>query len=275
MNIIGKTAFILSLLSLTAVGAAAQNCKPAHEFKTVTAGALTVAGYELLPYSSLEVGNKLGGVDGEIIDQIATKECLTVKLVAVDPAAVIQSVISGQADIAAGDWYRTAAREKVLGLSAPLYLDQMGIFSKEGFSKVAQLDGKRIGTVEGYLWVADLKKVFGSALQTYPSPVNLAQDMAAGRIDVAIDSYAVGIEAQKKGGYTGVKIMVAEPDDRVAASRQPGQANFPYTKNNSELGAALASDIVDLHKSGAIAEILKKHGLSPSAADVGEARVIN
>ncbi len=49
----------------------------------------------------------------------------------------------------------------MLGLSAPLYLDVMGIISKPGYATVGELEGKRVGTVQGYLWVNDLKKVLG------------------------------------------------------------------------------------------------------------------
>ena len=56
---------------------------------------------------------------------IAKAECLTMVPVVVDPAATIQYVLAGKADIAAGDWYRTAERAKVIGLSYPTYLDQI------------------------------------------------------------------------------------------------------------------------------------------------------
>jgi polar amino acid transport system substrate-binding protein len=36
----------------------------------------------------------------------------------------------------------------------------------------------------------------------------------------------------------------------------------------------LSADIADLHKSGDIARILKAHGLEPSAADVGQPRLV-
>jgi polar amino acid transport system substrate-binding protein len=41
-----------------------------------------------------------------------------------------------KADIGTGDWYRTVAGAKVLGLSYPLYIDQMGIYSKTGIKTV-------------------------------------------------------------------------------------------------------------------------------------------
>ena len=124
-------------------------------------------------------------------------------------------MLAGKADVAAGDWYRTAARAQVLGLSAPTYLDQMGIYSKDGVSTVASMIGKQVGTVSGFLWVAELQQLLGSNLRLYPNPVALAQDLEAGRIEIGVDSYGTGAYAQKRGGYRGIIIKVAEPDPRV------------------------------------------------------------
>ena len=254
--------------------AVAQDCKPAHTIDTlVSKGKLTAAIYEYPPFA-ITNGGQIGGVDGEILKNIAAMECLTFAPVVVDPAATIQYVLAGRADIAAGDWYRTAERAKVLGMSAPTYLDQMGIYSKDGVSTVAAMIGKRVGTVSGFLWVAELQKLLGANLKLYPNPVALAQDLQAGRIEIGVDSYGTGAYAQKKGGYPGITIKVAEPDQRVQASIQSAQANLPYTKTNTSLGAAMDADIEAMHKDGKIAGYLKSFGLDPSGADTGEARLI-
>ena len=254
--------------------AAAQSCTPKYKVdKLVTPGKLTVAFYEYPPFG-VTTGSQLGGVDGDIVVQFAKDACLTVVPLVVDPAATIQYVISGKADVAGADWYRTAARAKVMGLSYPLYLDQMGIYSKEGIDTVAGMVGKQVGTVSGFLWVSDLQKIFGSSLHLYPNPVALAQDLEAGRIQVAVDSYGTGIYGQKHGGYKGIEIKVVKPDPRVAASSEAAQATLLYTKDNASLGAALNADLEAMHKDGAIAKILTSYGLDPSGAETGTPREI-
>lgn len=255
-------------------GAWAQDCTPAHQFKTVEEGKLTVAIYEYPPFSSVAADGQIGGVDSDIAKVIAKENCLEVVPVSVDPAATIQYVISGKADIAVGDWYRTEERSKVLGLSHPTYLDQMGIYSKDGVSKIEDLIGKKVGTVSGFLWVTELQALLGDNLQLYPNPVALAQDLAAGRVEIGVDSFGTGAYAQKNGGYPGIQIKVAEPDDRVQASIQAAQAALPYSKDNPEFGAALDAGIQKLHASGELAEILKANGLDPSGSDVGEPRLV-
>lgn len=265
---------VACLLALPGAAALAQSCTPTHKIdKLVNPGKLTVAIYEYPPFS-VTTGNEIGGVDGDILKNVAKAACLTIQAEVVDPAATIQYVISGKADIAGGDWYRTAERAKVLGLSYPTYLDQMGIYSKDGVSTVGAMIGKQVGTVSGFLWVTDLQKLLGTNLHLYPNPVALAQDLEAGRIQIGVDSYGTGAYAQKKGGYPGIIIKVAEPDPRVRASAEAAQANLLYTKDNASLGSALDADIQEMHKDGSIAKFLSSFGLDPSGAETGPPRVV-
>lgn len=261
-------------LALTAGVASAQECTPKHQFTTIEAGTLTVAVTTYVPHSFVDDGGNMKGIDGDIAAEFAKRECLKVKAVAVDPAAAIQYVLSGQADIATGDWYRTAERAKVMSLSAPLYTDQMGIYSKEGFKNVSDLEGKQVGTVQGYLWVADLKAMLGGSLKLYPNSVNMQQDLSSGRIDVAVDGYSTGVVAEQKGALGDVKVNVAAPDQRVKATKEAAQAAFPYSLNAKEFGVALDAAIAEMHADGTIVTILKSYGLDGTAADTGAPRLV-
>ncbi|RXT29838.1 amino acid ABC transporter substrate-binding protein [Rhizobium leguminosarum] len=261
-------------LALSAGIASAQDCTPKHQFNTVEAGTLTVAVTTYVPHSFVDDSGNMKGIDGDIATEFAKRECLKVKAIAVDPAAAIQYVLSGQADITTGDWYRTAERAKVMSLSAPLYTDQMGIYSKEGFKSVSDLEGKQVGTVQGYLWVADLKAMLGGSLKLYPNSVNMQQDLNSGRIDVAVDGYSTGVVAEQKGALGDVKVNVAAPDERVKASKEAAQAAFPYSFNAKELGVALDAAITEMHADGTIMTILKSYGLDGTAAETGAPRLV-
>ena len=261
-------------LALSAGVASAQECTPKHQFTTVEAGTLTVAVTTYVPHSFVDDSGNMKGIDGDIAAEFAKRECLKVKAVAVDPAAAIQYVLSGQADITTGDWYRTAERAKVMSLSAPIYTDQMGIYSKEGFKNVSDLEGKQVGTVQGYLWVAALKAMLGGSLKLYPNSVNMQQDLSSGRIDVAVDGYSTGVVAAQKGALGDVKVNVAAPDERVKATKEAAQAAFPYSLNAKELGVALDAAIAEMHADGTIVTILKSYGLDGTAADTGAPRLV-
>jgi polar amino acid transport system substrate-binding protein len=266
--VLAAAAFLTACGGSGGSGATASGCKPAHQFSTVTKGTLTVSTFDLPPFTKVE-GNDLTGVDGDILKAIAKKECLTVTVKPLGTAAVIPTVQGGRADVAAGDWYRTSKRAEVVNLTDPLYTDQMGIISKDGVAKVSDMAGKTVGTVDGYLWVDDIKKVLGSSVKVYPNSLNMVQDLKAGRIDIGIDSFG-----SAKVTNPSLKVTVAEPDQRVAASLQGAQAAFPTVKSNSALLTALNADIADLHSSGELVKILEAHNLPGSAADTGAPRLI-
>ncbi|MEU0119514.1 transporter substrate-binding domain-containing protein [Streptomyces bobili] len=250
----------------------AADCKPKHEFKTMKDGTLTVVSFDIPPFSKVQ-GNDITGVDGDIVKAIAKMECLNLSVKAAGAAAVIPTAQAGRADLAAGDWYRTAARAKVLDLSDPLYLDDMALVSKEGLSTIPDLKSKglTVGTVEGYLWVADLKNYLGSKLKTYPSGVNCYQDLQAGRVDVCVDAYGAAVYSTKG---KDLKVEKAKPFDKVAASIEAAQSTLPMPKGHEDMLKAVNEDVAALRSSGELAKILTKNGLEASAAEVGEPRLI-
>lgn len=252
----------------TSADSPSDNCKPAHDFKTISEGTLTVAGYDLPPYSKLD-GKKISGVDGQIVAAIAAKECLTVTPKWMATAAVIPTVQSNRADLAVGNWYRTKERTKVVTLSGPMYADQMAIISKDGISDISELKKHKVGTVDGYLWVKDLKAYLGGSLKIYSTTLNMNQDLKAGRIDVGVDSFGSG-----KYNNPDLKVEVAKSNPEVAASQEPAQSSLPMPKKNTALQKAIDADIKELHKNGDIAKFLEDNNLPKSAADTGAPRLI-
>lgn len=264
---------IATIIGITAQ--AANACTPAHEFKTVTPGKLTVATMMIPPFLIPENGG-LKGVDGDLITKIAEMECLTITPIVVDTRAVMQYVVSGQADVAIGNWFRTATRLKSMDMTDPVYLDSLAIYTKEGTGSVAALleSGKMVGTVQGYNWVGDLQKLLGSKVKLYPSPVALVQDLEAGRIDAGLDSLSSGLYAQQQGGLKGFKIVRAEPDQRVRASIEAAQSGFALAKGNDEVTKALNDDIAKLRETKVISDVLQAYGLSAGDSNVGAPRAI-
>jgi polar amino acid transport system substrate-binding protein len=268
---------VVAASTLTSCGGsstgAADGCKPQHKFSTVADRTLTVSTFDLPPYSKVE-GNKITGVDGQILKEIAKRECLTIKAMPLDASAVIPAVQRERADVAVGDWYRTAKRGEIVGLSDPIYTDQMGIISKDGVDSVPGLKGKKVGTVDGYLWVEELETYLGDGLTKYPSSTAMWQDLKSGRIDIAVDSYGSATYANKNTGGGKFTIKVSKKNPAVAASREAPQSAVIMPKKNKALQDAVNAGIEAMKKDGTIAGILKKNGLDASAADTGAPRLV-
>lgn len=254
--------------SSSGTATSASACHPAHQVRTISSGVLSVAVYSYPPYG-FQDGDKLAGVDGAIINRIAAMECLKIKPVPGAAASMIPDVQTRRADTAMGDWYRTVPRSKVVILGAPVYKDQMVLVSKSGLNSISQLQGQSVGSVLGFLWDDDLKKLLGSKLKLYPTDEAAYADLKAGRLDVVVDTPGAAEFELKTEHMSGYKYPVVAADPRVAATVHPGQANYPVNKGNPGLYRAMAADIAKLRANGTIAKILVSMGFPASAADPG------
>lgn len=263
-----------AVMLLASSAASADDCIPAHTFGTIKPGELHVSAVFYPPFNEVKENGDYVGLEAEVLKYFAKKECL--KLVAENStfAASPQFVSTNRTDISAGEWYRTETREQTLGLSTAVFAELMAIFSKEGYSKITDTKDKTVGTVQGYLWVNDLKKIYGSRLKLYPSLPQALQDLQNSRIDAVFDAYTAGTYALKQDELTSLVLNIAEPDTRVEASMLPTQTGFLYDKNNSSLGVALNAAITEMHNNGKILEILKAHNLPNKLAEIGDPRLI-
>jgi polar amino acid transport system substrate-binding protein len=272
----GALTAAVSFLALTLSGCGSNadasidpSCKPKHTFETINPGTLTVSTYDFAPHMKLD-GNKITGVEGDLLNEIAKRECLTITVEASGGAgAAIPAVQAGRADLAAGDWWRTQARAKLVALSDPIYLDQGALVSTAGYKTIAELDGKKIGSVAGNLWNDEFAKVFGDNFAVYQDPEAVFNDLAAGRIDAVIDSVGATTARFESKPVENAQVIPLQPDSRIPVSAHPGQLNWPTKLGNDALTKALNENIAELRNDGTIAELLKKYGMDPSAAEVG------
>lgn len=269
-----------TLAALTACGSddtssVASDCTPKHaDVKTISKGKLTVGVIDIPPFSSYNSG-KPKGIDIDIVTKIATAECLEPVYQQATYGDAIQSISGGQLDLAIGTIDATAKRMKAVDFSASTYLDGMGIASKSGAATVADLEKiGTVGTIDGYLWVDDLKKILGDKLKTYPSSVELKADYDAGRLGAAVDAYGVQVLQFPEGSGTSVNLANAKPDPRVQAIVQAPEAAFPLTKGNASLKTAASEDIVGMRADGTIGKLLTAAGLDESLGKVSATQYV-
>jgi polar amino acid transport system substrate-binding protein len=268
----GAACLVLGL-SLTACGsssgssAAADDCTPAHAgLKTVTAGKLTV-GTPVTPPYVLKTGNEISGVDAEIIKEIAALECLQVGWQEVTFSAGMQSLQSGRVDTSMGGIYRTAERAELLGLGATAYRDGVALLSKEGYKSLDDLNGKKVGVIQGYLWNKDLQTALGNdAVKQYQTSDALFSDLKAGRINVAVFTTAEAAYRLSQAPSDGWVSATFEPTDKVQATLEAGQVVLPHPKGADAIAKAFDEDIQTLVDSGRVGEILTEQKMDPALA---------
>lgn len=256
-------------------GASTASCTPKHQgIQTVAPGKLTVGVIDIPPFSSYNSG-KPNGIDIAIVSKIAKDECLEPAYQQATYADAVQSISGGNIDLAVGTIDATEKRLKAVDFSASTYLDGMGIVSKSGATTVADLEKmNKVGTIDGYLWVEDLKKILGDKLVTYPSSVELKADFDAGRLDADVDAY--GVQVLQFKGASAVKVALAneKPDARVGAIAHAPEAAFPMTKGNKSLQDALNAGISSQRADGTITKLLTDAGLSEGLGKVADKQYV-
>lgn len=243
------------------------DCTPKHaDIQTISDGKLTVGVIDIPPFSSYNSGSP-EGIDVEIVKQIAAEECLEPVYQQATYADAIQSISGNMIDLAIGTIDRTDARQKVVDFSSSTYLDGLGIASKTGAQTISDIESMNsIGTIDGYLWVEDIRSIVGDKLKTYPSSVELKADFDAGRLDAALDAYGVLVPEYKDDSSVTVALANSNPDPRVAAIVTAPQAAFPLTKGNTSLKTALSEDIDAMRADGSIKGWISAAGLSEDLA---------
>jgi polar amino acid transport system substrate-binding protein len=206
----------------------------------------------------------------------AEAACLDLELTETTFAAAVSSITSGRNDVAMGDLYRTKERAAEVALSDPVYLDQVGIISRDGIDRVDELTGKKIATVQGYYFVDDVTAIFGDDVQLFPDSVKMFQDLLAGRSDAALESYPSAVAyLESRGATDAFQVTVPPPDPRIPATgANAAQSSFAYDDAVAGLGEALNDYLEDIRESGELARILDANGLPKSAADVGSAKLL-
>ena len=252
----------------------AADCKPQWRVEVPTKGVLRVAAIQYPPYSSVK-GRSAEGIDGEIIAGFAKATCLDIEAQETTFAAAVSSITSHRADVAMGDLYRTKARSEEVALSDPVYLDQLGIVSKAGYDSISALENKKVATVQGYYFVADVQAAFGDKVKLFPDNAKMYQDLFAGRSDAGLDSYPAAVEYLKSTGKSAdYKVQVPPVDDRIPATGdQAAQSAMAFDRDAKGLGKALNAYLAQIRSNGRLAEILQAHNIPASAADVGAARL--
>jgi len=174
-----------------------------------------------------------------------------------------------QADIAAGRLYRTAATAprcwelSLSDLSGP----DGNLFQDWHFDRRSVDTGQTgrpagIGIPLG----RGTAEALGADLKLYPNPVALAAGSRWRPRRRCLDSsWHRGCTRQKTGGYPGIQIKVAEPDERVQAVGPAGASQSALCQEQSGPGKALRCGYRGHAQIGRAGDILKADGLDPSA----------
>ncbi|MGK2319619.1 substrate-binding periplasmic protein [Gordonia rhizosphera] len=228
----------------------------------MSSGVLKVAAVQQLPSVDVSPNGDVQGIDSTLLPDFAMQACLTIAWQPLAGPAAVSALSEGKVDIGAGGWYKTPARGKVVGQTDTVWYDSPAIVSNSGYRSIESLSGKKIGVVGGSLFEAPIKEAVGdNNVVVFQSIDAVFQELASGRIDAGLGSGAV-LTHQVSTRNSDAKVETLSPDARYPKLTSPGEPNYPYTKSNTELGAALNSFITAAREDGTVRDALEQNGLS-------------
>jgi L-cystine transport system substrate-binding protein len=263
-----------SRISMIALGLAAASLlatpggAPAAEVKTIEPGKLTIGMNGDMPMTQIKDG-QLSGTDGELMVYVAKKIGLEPNPKQMDWAAEIESTKQGKIDIMHGAMGWLESRTKIMILSEPIYYFGTLLAQKEdtNYHSFADMKGRKVGTVNGFTLVPELKTVDGiGEVKLYDTSDGVMQDLLAGRIDMAIldpplMQYAISQHPEWK-----LKQIPVDPEPgKYPVMSTKYSVIFGINKNQPELAEAVNAAIKDIWKDCLNVKTMAKYGLADKA----------
>jgi polar amino acid transport system substrate-binding protein len=244
----------------------------ANKLDTIEQGKLKVAVQSYMPYTAVK-GGKLVGLDGEIINAVAEKLDLEVQPQLTDFNGMLGGVQSHRVDITVGGVAWSEERQKQGLFTDPPYYSPpaMGVRNGKTYSTIEDLQGQRLGTVTGYVWVKSIKAIPGAKLGAYPNANGVFDDLGSGRLDVGFLDPLLIINQQKARPDQKIQTQyLTSPDDQQVKEHpeyeflRPYMTSFYIPKQEPKLEQAVSAEIQKMYASGEMAKLIEKWGGDPA-----------
>jgi len=174
---------------------------------------------------------------------------------------LIPGLERGNYELALNGLEITDERKKVINFSIPYYATTLQLsvrVNENGVNSLADLKGRKVGTLKYSLAQTVLEREKGLVIRTYDGLINAYQDLAVGRLDAVLNDYPIAVYYSKPNP----KLKFAgSPIERVLYA-------IGLRKNDNRLLSEINNALVELMRSGELREIYGKWGLNNQETDV-------
>lgn len=242
-------------------GAAPGNA--ADTYKLAEPGFLSVAITGDMPGLVARDG-KLVGYDGDILQIAADKLGLKIKPVPMEWSGAIAAVQSGRVDLIGGNVAWTKQRAETLALTDPTGYFQNGITQKtdKNWQSLANLENKKIGSITGFSFLPELRRIRGLELSLYDSSDAALRDLVTGRIDGMVgDPPVIDYAIVQNPSWSLHNLPFNDDNPEFPLLTGVGrQYVFGLSKDNQALANALSSEIRKIWDSCEVKKIGERYG---------------
>ncbi len=207
---------------------------------------------------------KLAGYDGDILQIAAEKLGLVIKPVPMEWSGAIAAVQTGRVDIIGGNVAWTKQRADTLALTDPTGYFQNGVTSRKeaGWHRLRDLENRKVGSMTGFSFLPELRKISGLGLTLYDSTDAALRDLHGGRIEALVgDPPVIDYALSKNSDWGLVNLPFTDNDPNFPLLTGLGrQYVFGLSKENAKLAADLSGQIRAVWTSCEVKMIGKRYG---------------
>jgi polar amino acid transport system substrate-binding protein len=254
-------------------GANAGASSSSNQFNTLKPGVLKVAIEPYAPYTSMSHGKQVG-LEADMLSAVAEKLNLKLETTVTDFTGMISGVQDRRYDITTGGIAWSQEREKQGLFTDPLYYSPtaLGVTNGKTYRSFKDLEGLKLGTVTGYVWVNGIKQIPGAQLHAYPNVQAIFDDLKAGRIDAAVVDPLLLVEAQRQRPdlHMQVEYLTNPPTDADVKAHpdyswfRQYQVAWYIPKQEPKLEQAISGRIREMYRNGELQKIIGKYHGDPT-----------
>ncbi|MBV8272348.1 MAG: transporter substrate-binding domain-containing protein [Cupriavidus sp.] len=255
-----RTGWLKSLLATAllagATGIAATAAHAADLLDTVKQAGVLKIGIEgtYPPFGYRGAKNELEGFDVDVARAVAGKLGVKPEFVTTEWSAIIAGLQAGKFDVIVNQVSVTPQRQQALDFSTPYVYSAAQLIQRKDdrrqFKSLDELKGHKLGVSLGSNFNELAKSVPGIDVKTYPGAPEYLRDLAAQRIDAALNDRLM----------INYLIKTANLPLRPGAEL-PGansQVAIPFRKDNPKFAQAIDRALDDLRRDGTLAKLSDK-----------------
>ncbi|MBJ9675376.1 MULTISPECIES: cystine ABC transporter substrate-binding protein [Burkholderia] len=205
------------------------------------------------PFNSKAPSGELVGYDVDIAKAVAAKLGLKPEFVTTEWSGIIAGLQAGKFDVIVNQVGVTDKRKEVLDFSPAYTYSAAQLIQRKddtrNFKSLDELKGKKLGVGLGTNYMDMAKSVPGIDVKTYPGAPEYLRDLAAGRLDAALNDRLMLAYLLKN----------SQLPLRTGATLEAGQPSaIPFKKGNPKFAKAIDDAMTQLEADGTFTKISDK-----------------
>jgi cystine transport system substrate-binding protein len=197
--------------------------------------------------------NELTGFDVDVAKLVAAKLGVKPEFTTTEWSGILAGLAAGKYDVIVNQVGITDKRKEAFDFSAPYTFSTPQLIvrknEKREFKSLDDLKGKKLGLGQGTNFEQKAKAVPGIDVRTYPGAPEYLADLAAGRIDAALNDSLMVAYLLKTSN------LPLKPSARVGEVERMG---IPFQKGNPQFKAAIDKALADAIADGSLKKISTK-----------------